>query len=177
MTCFRLFKNLLRGGPGTTKDEKKTKKTKKKQKKKKNGKKTKKTRFFAFFGFFKNWLKIGHFGGLRASLGEEGREPLKRKKTSEKKNEKTYENQMKKKQEKKRENNKKPQSFLRALDFSKIGKKSAILVASGREAPKTETLGSLSLQEPLQGKLCSKMESLGNLSNFGDDFGDVFGDK
>ena len=40
---------------------------------KKTRRKTKKTKknskFFTCFGFFKNGLKIGHFGGLRASLG------------------------------------------------------------------------------------------------------------
>ena len=55
------------------------KKTEKKQTK--NEKHEKNSRFFTFFGFVKKWLKIGHFGGLRASLGEESREPPKRKKT------------------------------------------------------------------------------------------------
>ena len=90
---------------------------------KKNGKKRKKRKkleVFYAFGFLKNWLKIGHFGGLRASLGEEGREPPKRKKQSEKKekiltpnekNEKTHE----------KKHEKKARSFLPVLDFSKMG--------------------------------------------------------
>ena len=42
------------------KRRKNEKKTKKKRKKKR-----KKLEVFYDFGFFKNWLKIGHFGGLR----------------------------------------------------------------------------------------------------------------
>ena len=59
-----------------------------KKKERNTKKKRKKLEVFYDFGFFKNWLKIGHFGGLRASLGEEGREPQKEKQ-SEKKRKKT----------------------------------------------------------------------------------------
>ena len=75
---------MLRGGPGTTKDEKNENKMKKNERK---TKKNEKNSVFYDFGFLKNWLKIGHFGGLRASLGEEGREPPKNK-NNRKKNEK-----------------------------------------------------------------------------------------
>ena len=41
------------------------KKRKKNEKNEQNEKKRKKLEVFYDFGFFKNWLKIGHFGGLR----------------------------------------------------------------------------------------------------------------
>ena len=51
----------------------------------------------------------------------------------------------------------------------------------GREPAKMETLGAFPYKNLCKGNFgaarSSKMESLGNLSNFGDDFGDVFGDK
>ena len=119
-TCFGFFKNLLRGGPGTTKDKKKNKKMKKKRKK--NEKKRKKLEVFYDFGFLKNLLKIGHFGGLHASLGGRAGNP-----------------------------------------------------------PKWKLWGAFPYKNLCKGNFgaarSSKMESLGNLSNFGDDFGDVFGDK
>ena len=63
---FLIFQNLAKRRAG------KHKKTKKKRKKNE-----KKTMFFTFFGFFKNLLKIGHFGGLRASLQGGGPETTK----------------------------------------------------------------------------------------------------
>ena len=55
---------------------------------------------------------------------------------------------------------------------------SAPLWGEGREPPKMETLGNKNLCKGNFGAArSSKMESLGNLSKFGDDFGDVFGDR
>ena len=49
--------------------EKKQKIETKKYSKKRRKKNKKKLGCFLRFGFFKHWLKIGHFGGLCASLG------------------------------------------------------------------------------------------------------------
>ena len=95
-------------------NKKKTEKTTEKKQRKKLG--------FLRFWIFKNGLKIGHFGGLRASLGGRAGNP-----------------------------------------------------------PKWKLWGAFPYKNLCKGKFgaarSSKMESLGNLSNFGDDFGDVFGDK
>ena len=150
-TFLRFFKNWLRGGPGTTKNEKKRKKMKKNGKKRKKHEKN--SRFFTCFWFFKHWQKIGNFGGLRASLGEEGRESPKRKQIG-KKNEKTW--KPNEKNEKKNEKDmKKTRSFLICI-FQKWAKNRPfwwpprLSGGEGREPPKMETLGSLSLQEPLR---------------------------
>ena len=54
-TCFGFFQNLLRGGPGTTKDKKNENKMKKNERKTK--KKTKKTPGFLRFWIFKKLAK------------------------------------------------------------------------------------------------------------------------
>ena len=68
-------KNVGKKNENTFGNRKRRKKTKKKRKKKENKMKKKRkekrkkneknSRFFYDFGFLKNWLKIGHFGGLR----------------------------------------------------------------------------------------------------------------
>jgi hypothetical protein len=71
---------LLRGGPGTTKDEKKRKKMKKK---------TKKTRGFLRFWIFQKWAKNQPFWWPPRFSGGGGPGTTKKGKKSEKKRQKT----------------------------------------------------------------------------------------
>ena len=165
------------------------KKTKNKRKKNETN-----SRFFTFLDF-SQMPKIGHFGGLRVGTtkNEKKRKKLefflrvldfqKFAKRRAGKHQRRKKRKLKKNGKNNRKKTTKKTRFFTFLDFQKWVKNRPFWWAprlsggEGREPPKMETLGSLSLQEPLQGKVwgCQKLQNGifgGNLSNFGDDFGD-----